>query len=70
MSVADILAAFPPGERTLPVMLQRQARRYGSHRLFTAGDVSWSFADAPRDRGAICRHACCGGNSDPAIAWR
>lgn len=47
MSVADILRAFPPGERTLPVMLQRQARRYGEHRLFTAGEVSWSFADAP-----------------------
>ena len=47
MSVADILAAFPAGERTLPIMLQRQARRYGEHRLVAAGDVSWSFADAP-----------------------
>jgi carnitine-CoA ligase len=47
MSVADILTAFPPGERTLPVMLQRQARRYGGHRLFTAGEANWSFADAP-----------------------
>ncbi len=47
MSVADILAAFPPRERTLPVMLQRQAQRYGEHRLFTAGETSWSFADAP-----------------------
>ncbi len=37
MSVADILAAFPPGERTLPAILQRQARRYGSQRLFVAG---------------------------------
>lgn len=47
MSVADILASFPPRERTLPIMLQRQARRYGEHRLVAAGDVSWSFADAP-----------------------
>ncbi len=47
MSVADILAAFPAGERMLPVMLQRQAHRYGERRLFTAGDVSWSFADGP-----------------------
>jgi len=47
MSFADIMAAFAPGERTLPVMLERQARRYGSHRLFVAGDVSLSFADAP-----------------------
>ena len=47
MTPADILAAFPPGERTLPAMLQRQAQRYGGHPLFAAGDVTWSFADAP-----------------------
>jgi crotonobetaine/carnitine-CoA ligase len=47
MSVADILAAFPTRDRTLPIMLQRQAHRYGEHRLVAAGDVSWSFADAP-----------------------
>jgi crotonobetaine/carnitine-CoA ligase len=46
MSVGDILAAFPPGERTLPAMLERQARRYGSRRLFTAGAVSWSYEEA------------------------
>jgi crotonobetaine/carnitine-CoA ligase len=46
MTVVDILAAFPPGERTLPAMLERQARRYGSHTLFTAGAVSWSYEDA------------------------
>ena len=38
MSADDILAAFPPGDRTLPAMLQRQARRYGSRTLFTAGE--------------------------------
>lgn len=47
MSVAEILTTFPPGDRTLPTMLQRQARRYGSHRLFTAGDASISFEEAP-----------------------
>jgi len=43
MKVADILAAFPQAERTLPAMLERQARRYGSRRLFTAGGTHWSF---------------------------
>src|SRR5665213_215395 len=47
MSVADVLAAFPPGERTIPAILQRQARRYGSHRLFAAQDVSFTFEEAP-----------------------
>jgi carnitine-CoA ligase len=46
MSVAEVLAAFPPGDRTLPVMLQRQARHYGDHPLFVAGDICWSFAEA------------------------
>jgi crotonobetaine/carnitine-CoA ligase len=46
MSVADILAAHPPDERTLPAMLQRQARRYGSHPLFAAGDARWTYQDA------------------------
>jgi crotonobetaine/carnitine-CoA ligase len=45
MSVADILAAVPPGERTLPAMLERQARRYGSRPLFRAGGVSWSYEE-------------------------
>ena len=47
MNPAGILSAFPPGERTVPTMLQRQARCYGSRPLFAAGDVSWSFAEAP-----------------------
>ena len=34
MSADDILAAFSPDDRTLPAMLQRQARRYGSRTLF------------------------------------
>jgi len=47
MKVADILAGFGPDERTLPAMLERQARKYGSRRLFTAADTSWSFVEAP-----------------------
>ena len=43
---------FPPGERTLPAMLQRQARRYGSHRLFAAQAKS---AGASRRRPALRR---------------
>ncbi len=62
MSVADILAAFPPGERTLPAMLQRQARRYGGHRLFTRGRSQLELRGCARDCGAICRDACRGGH--------
>jgi len=47
MSVADVLAAFPPGERTIPAILQRQARRYGGQRVFAAQDVSFAFEDLP-----------------------
>lgn len=46
MNAADILAAFAPSERTLPVMLTRQARRYGARPLFVAGDDSVSFEEA------------------------
>jgi carnitine-CoA ligase len=48
MNDAAILAAFPPGERTVPAMLQRQARRYGSDALFAAAEVTWSFEDVAR----------------------
>ncbi|MFZ2068003.1 MAG: ATP-dependent acyl-CoA ligase, partial [Xanthobacteraceae bacterium] len=47
MNPADLVSAFPPGERTVPAMLQRQAQRYGNRPLFAAGEVSWSFAEAP-----------------------
>jgi crotonobetaine/carnitine-CoA ligase len=46
MTAADILAEFPPPERTLPAMLEQQARRYGDRPLFGAGQENWSFADA------------------------
>jgi crotonobetaine/carnitine-CoA ligase len=47
MNADDILTAFPPGDRVLPVMLQRQALRHGSHPLFTCGGTSWRFEEAP-----------------------
>ncbi|HEX3350444.1 MAG TPA: ATP-dependent acyl-CoA ligase [Acetobacteraceae bacterium] len=37
---------FPPAERTVPRMLERQAARYGERALLRAGDVTWSFSDA------------------------
>jgi carnitine-CoA ligase len=46
MNADKILADFPPPERTLPAILERQARRYGNRRFFTAGEANWSFADA------------------------
>jgi carnitine-CoA ligase len=46
MNAAEILAAFPPSERTLPAMLTRQGQRYGSRPLFIAGDVGISFEEA------------------------
>jgi len=47
MSADDILAAFAPADRTLPAMLQRQARRYGDRVLFKCGGASWRFDEAP-----------------------
>jgi len=47
MSADDILAAFPPEDRTLQAMLQRQARRHGDRTLFKCGGVSWRFDEAP-----------------------
>lgn len=38
---------FAPGERSLAVMLQAQARKYGAKALVQAGDQSWTFAEAP-----------------------
>jgi len=46
MNADKILADFAPNERTLPAILERQARRYGDRRFFTAGEANWSFVDA------------------------
>jgi carnitine-CoA ligase len=48
MTAAEIVAAFPPGERTLPTMLQRQARRYGGRALVVAHGTTITFEEAPR----------------------
>jgi crotonobetaine/carnitine-CoA ligase len=42
---------FAPAERTLPAMLTRQAERHASRPLVSAGDTTWSYADA-RDTAA------------------
>ena len=43
MSVADLLCAFAPEQRTLPAMLERQARLYGDRLLLVAGAARLSF---------------------------
>jgi carnitine-CoA ligase len=54
---AALVEAFPPRERTLPVMLTRQAERYGDRPLFTTDAVSWSYTEAreiaPRYAGTL-----------------
>ncbi|MBV9075861.1 MAG: ATP-dependent acyl-CoA ligase [Methylobacteriaceae bacterium] len=37
---------FAPGERTLPVMLRRQAERFPDRRLFVVDEATWTFAEA------------------------
>jgi crotonobetaine/carnitine-CoA ligase len=39
---------FAAADRVLPRLLALQAERYGARTLLVAGDVCWSFADAPR----------------------
>jgi carnitine-CoA ligase len=46
MNADDIPTRFPAAARTLPTMLQHQARRYADQALFVAGDVSWSYREA------------------------
>jgi crotonobetaine/carnitine-CoA ligase len=46
MNADKILADFPPSTRTLPAMLERQARQHGDRPLFVAGEANWSFAGA------------------------
>ena len=46
MSLEKILTAFPPSERTLPAMLQHQAKRYGNHALVVTHNGSISFEEA------------------------
>jgi len=46
MSPADPRVQFEPSARTLPVMLQRQAARYGDRALFVCNGARWSYAQA------------------------
>jgi crotonobetaine/carnitine-CoA ligase len=46
--VADLPSCIPPGERTLPRMLRRQAAMFGRRRLVEIDGQAWSFADALR----------------------
>ena len=42
---ADLPARVPPGERTLPGMLRRQAALHGDRRLVEIAGTSWTFAE-------------------------
>jgi carnitine-CoA ligase len=46
MEPLNASGVFLPHERTLPVMLRRQAERFGDRPLVTAGDATLSFAEA------------------------
>ena len=37
---------FPPADRSVPVMLQEQARKFGARKLVQSGATSWSFTEA------------------------
>ena len=39
-------ASFAPQERVVPVLLERQAARFGDRPLFIAGGARWSYRDA------------------------
>jgi carnitine-CoA ligase len=45
MPLSRLPPIFPPSERTLPKMLARQAKRYGSRRLVTVGGQSLTYAE-------------------------
>jgi carnitine-CoA ligase len=45
-SLARFAALFAPAERTLPIMLARQAERHGDRLLFRAGPAAWTFRQA------------------------
>ncbi|SEP15113.1 crotonobetaine/carnitine-CoA ligase [Rhodospirillales bacterium URHD0017] len=43
----DASRFFAPGDRSVAVMLQAQARKFGAKPLVQAGETSWSFAETP-----------------------
>src|SRR5882724_8497063 len=54
---SHLVGSFAPTDRTLPVMLMRQAERYGDRPLVRAGDEGWTYAQtadaAARGAGAL-----------------
>ncbi len=52
---ADAVKRFQPAERVLPVLLQRQAERYGDRRLLVFGDTVWTFAQTAEIAAASAR---------------
>jgi crotonobetaine/carnitine-CoA ligase len=46
MQAIDLATAFPPAMRTVPAMLEQQARAHGDRLLFSCGGVRWSFRQA------------------------
>lgn len=47
---------LPPGQRTLPAMLQRQAVLFGERPLLRIAGRSWSHRDAAQAAGLALRH--------------
>jgi crotonobetaine/carnitine-CoA ligase len=43
MQAIDLATAFPPAMRTVPAMLEQQARAHGDRLLFSCGGVRWSL---------------------------
>ena len=57
---ASDMVLLPPGDRTLPRMLELQAVRYGDRKLISCADGSWTFREAryiAAVRGATLRAA-------------
>src|SRR5262249_38530778 len=44
--MSDLSARFAPAPRTVPAISQREGARFGHRALSTAGDTTWSFAQA------------------------
>src|SRR5258706_10596631 len=41
-----MIHSFAPQDRVVPVLLERQAERFGDRPLFVAGSVRWTYRDA------------------------
>ncbi len=45
---SSLAASFAPQDRVVPVLLERQAERYGERLLFVAGETRWTYRHALR----------------------